>query len=140
MIKTEICKYCGGDYIPKRRGAQKFCSNSCRSLNWKNNQPIRELKVPVANSIEEKPVIAEKPSLKEKMSLAGIGNAAAGAAVAEIAKNIITPNANKPATKKDIEDLKMFFKTRFLPINNLKKDMHGRTAHYDIQTGNLVFL
>ncbi|WP_282075798.1 hypothetical protein [Maribacter aquivivus] len=139
MTKTEICNYCGGDYIPKRRGAQKFCSNSCRSLNWKNNQPIKELKVPVANSKNEKPVIAEKPSLQEKMSLAGIGNAAVGVAAVELAKNFVTPNANKPATKKDIEDLKAFLKSRFLPIYNLKKDVHGRTAYYDVQTGNLIY-
>ncbi|WP_324025427.1 hypothetical protein QSV08_19800 [Maribacter sp. BPC-D8] len=139
MKKTEICKYCGGGYVPKRRGAQKFCSNSCRSLNWKNNQTIKELKAPVVNSIDDKPVLAENPSLQEKMSLAGIGNAAAGAAIAEIAKNIITPNANKPATKKDIEDLKMFFNARYLQIKNLRKDANGRLPYYDVQTGNLLY-
>jgi len=140
MIKTEFCKYCGGDYVPKRRGAQKFCSNSCRSLNWKNNQPIKELKVPVANSKDEKPVIAEKPSLQEKMSLAGIGNAAVGVAAVELAKNFVTPNANKPATKKDIEDLKAFFKARYYIVKNVNKNIHGRTAYYDMMTGNIVHL
>ena len=139
MIKTEICKYCGGHYIPKRRGAQKFCSNSCRSLNWKNNQPIKELKVPVANSKNEKPVIAEKPSLQEKMSLAGIGNAAVGVAAVELAKNFVTPNANKPATKKDIEDLKAFLKSRYFLVKNMRRDIHDRQAYFDIVTGNIIY-
>ncbi|WP_289042278.1 hypothetical protein [uncultured Zobellia sp.] len=139
MIKTEICNYCGGDYIPKRRGAQKFCSNSCRSLNWKNNQPIKELKVPVANSKDEKPVISEKPSLQEKMSLAGIGNAAVGVAAVELAKNFVTPNANKPATKKDIEDLKAFLKSRYFLVKNMRRDIHDRQAYFDIVTGNIIY-
>ena len=140
MTKTEICKYCGGDYVPKRRGAQKFCSNSCRSLNWKNNQQIKELKVPDVNSIDEKPVLVQKPSFHEKMSLAGIANAAAGAAVSEIAKNIITPNANKPATKKDIEDLKAFLKSRYHIVKNMNRDIHGRPAYYDMITGNIIHM
>ncbi|HDZ07214.1 hypothetical protein LCGC14_0559750 [marine sediment metagenome] len=139
MIKTEICKYCGDDYIPKRRGAQKFCSNSCRSLNWKNNQPIQELKVPVANSKDEEPIIAEKPSLQEKMSLAGIANAAVGVAAVELAKDFVTPYANKPATKKDIEDLKAFLKSRYFLVKNMRRDIHGRQAYFDIVTGNIIY-
>ncbi|APA63699.1 hypothetical protein [Maribacter sp. 1_2014MBL_MicDiv] len=140
MTKTEICKYCGGDYVPKRRGAQKFCSNSCRSLNWKNNQQIKELKVPDVNTIDEKPVLVQKPSFHEKMSLAGIANAAAGAAVTEIAKDFVTPYANKPATKKDIEDLKAFLKSRYLPIYNLGKDVYNRIPYYDVKTCNVIYL
>ena len=140
MIKTEICKYCGVDYVPKRRGAQKFCSNSCRSLNWKKNQQFKELKVPAVNSIDEKSVLEQKPSLHKKMSFAGIGNAAAGAAVAEIAKNIITPNANKPATKKDIDDLKAFLKSRYFLVKNMRRDTQGRPAYYDMITGKVIHM
>ncbi|APQ16726.1 hypothetical protein A9200_18065 [Maribacter hydrothermalis] len=108
-------------------------------MNWKNKQLIKGLKVPALNSIDEKPVLAENPSLQEKMSLAGIGNAAAGAAIAEIAKNIITPNANKPATKKDIDDLKAFFKARYYIVKNMNRDIHGRSAYYDILSGNIIY-
>lgn len=97
------------------------------------------MKVPAINSIDEKSVLVQNPSLHEKMSLEGIGNAAAGAAVAEIAKNIITPNAYKPATKKDIEDLKLFLKSRYYIVKNINRDIHGRFAYYDIVTGNLIY-
>ncbi len=137
MIKTEICKYCGGDYVPKRRGAQKFCRNSCRSLNWKNKQQIKELKVPTIDPINEKPILPEKPSLQEKMSLTGIANAAAGFAFVDMAKDFVTPYSNKPATKKDIEDLKAFLKSRYFLVKNMRKDNQGRPAYYDIITGNV---
>ena len=47
--------------------------------------------MPTINPIIKKPILQEKPRIQEKMSLAGIGN------------------ANKPATKKDMNDLKYFF-------------------------------
>jgi hypothetical protein len=96
--------------------------------------------VPGVNSIDEKSALSEKPSLQEKMSLAGIGNAAAGAAVAEIAKNILTPNANKPATKKDIEDLKAFLKSRYFLVKNIRRDTQGKSAYYDIITGDVIHM
>jgi len=72
------------------------------------------------------------------MSLAGVGNAAAGAAVVEIAKNLVTPNAGKPATKKDIDDLKAFLRSRYFLVKNKERDSLGRPAYYDMVTGNVV--
>jgi len=139
MTKTEICKYCGGDYVPKRRGAQKFCSNSCRSLNWKNNQPQKEIKpkdiLPKNGDLSTQ----YKPKLRDKISLAGVGNAAIGASLVELGKEVLTPQQNKGATKKDIQDLKAFFRSRYLLVRNLRKDPNGKTPYYDVQTGNLVY-
>ena len=138
MKKTAICLYCGTDYVPKRRGVQKFCSNSCRSLNWKDKQPIKESKTASIQPINDAPTVPDKPTLQEKMSLAGVGNAAAGAAVVEIAKNLVTPNAGKPATKKDIDDLKAFLRSRYFLVKNKERDSLGRPAYYDMVTGNVV--
>jgi len=140
MKKTEICLYCGDDYLPKRRGVQKFCSNSCRSLNWKNKQPIKKSKIAVTLPDNGKLEAMRSPTLPEKMSLAGIGNAAVGAAALEITKNILTPTTNKPATKKDIQDLKIFLKSRYLLVNNIARDIHGSAAYFDVQTANVVYL
>ena len=86
----------------------------------------------------EKSIIPKKQTLHEKMSLAGIGNAAVGTAAVEIAKKILTPNNDRPATKKDIQDLMIFLKSRYLLVNNLKRDIYGRPAYYDIVTGNIT--
>ena len=140
MKKTEICQYCGKDYLPKRRGVQKFCSNSCRSLNWKNKQPVNELKA--VSEIPKNENLAEprKPTLHERMSLAGVGNTVLGMGVVELAKEVLTPEHNKVATKRDIQDLKTFFRSRYLLVHNLSKDPYGRTPYYDVHTGNLIYM
>lgn len=65
------CQYCSKSYKPKRRKKQKYCSNSCRTRAF----AIRKnagLNLP---SIERKKT--EKIRI-EKMSMAGVGNAAVG--------------------------------------------------------------
>tara|TARA_R110002049_G_scaffold181272_2_gene348571 strand:- start:197072 stop:197317 length:246 start_codon:yes stop_codon:yes gene_type:complete len=79
--------------------------------------------------------------MPEKISFAGVGNAAAGVAAVEIAKTMFTPAENKSATKKDIQELKaLLIKSRYLLIKNLRRDSSGRKPYYDVQTGNVVYL
>jgi hypothetical protein len=138
MKKTEICIHCGGDYIPKRRGVQKFCSNSCRSRHWLLKQP--QIKVPaITEELKNQlPNIKSEPK-KDAMSFAGVGNAVAGVAAVEVAKSIFTPEDNKPATKKDIKEIKSLISNRYLPVNNLGNDGFGRRPFYDVETGNVEF-
>jgi hypothetical protein len=136
MKKTEICLHCNDDYTPTRRGVQKFCSKSCKSRYWYLKQ---NFKGKVEKSITERND-AKQNSKVETMSLAGVGNAAAGVAVVETAKYLLTAPENKPATKKDIQELKALIKGRYLPVNNAEKDAMGRSAFYDVETGNVVFL
>ncbi len=136
MKKTEICLHCHDDYIPTRRGVQKFCSKSCKSRYWylKQNKNSNEIKTKIENAI------VEQESLPEKMSWAGVGNAAAGTGVIEAAKRLLTSAENQPATKKDIQEIKEFIKGRYLRVNNSAKDAFGRSPYYDVETGNVVFL
>ncbi|MDO7174261.1 hypothetical protein [Mariniflexile sp. AS56] len=136
MKKPEICEHCDGEYFPTRRGAQKFCSASCKSRYWylKNNNTQEITKI----SHETKP---EKQNNKvETMSFAGIGNAAAGTAVVDTLKHVFASPENKPATKKDIQELKALMLNRYLPVNNAGKDAYGRSPFYDVETGNVVYL
>ena len=140
MKKTAICTHCGEEYVPKRRGIQKFCSNSCRSRYWylkqnnrNNNNGIKKLKVVSENSN----MIQSPPS--EKMSWAGFGNAATGAGAAKIVLDLLTPENNKPATKKDIQEIKSLISDRYLPIKNLGNDQFGKRPFYDVETGNVEF-
>ncbi|WP_460615753.1 hypothetical protein [Hymenobacter seoulensis] len=32
---TLVCRHCHKDYVPAKRGTQKFCSGSCRSTHSK---------------------------------------------------------------------------------------------------------
>lgn len=136
MKKTEICHHCNVDYIPNRRGVQKFCSNSCRSRFWYLKQNFESKETKVKNQLK----VVEQKSNIDKMSLAGVGNAATGVAVVEIAKNLFTSAENKPVTKKDLQELKAFIKGRYLLVNNAKKEAYGRFPYYDVVTGNVVYL
>ncbi|WMI64771.1 hypothetical protein RBH94_11950 [Aestuariibaculum sp. YM273] len=145
MKNTEICQHCGGDYIPKRRGTQKFCSNSCRSRYWYEKQP--QNKVSKKNNLpqiseENLPTTEVKPASnpqEEKMNFAGVGNAAAGAAIVEIGKKMFTSTQNRPATKKDIQELKDLLTTRYFPIHNLPYDQLGKAPYFDIETGHVEY-
>jgi len=136
MKKTEICHHCNVDYIPNRRGVQKFCSNSCRSRFWYLKQNFESRVTKVNNQLK----VVEQKSNIDEMSLAGVGNAATGVAVVELAKNLLTSAENKPVTKKDFKELKAFIKGRYLLINNAEKDFYGRFPYYDVVTGNVVYL
>lgn len=135
MKKTEICLHCNDDYIPTRRGVQKFCSKSCKSRYWYLKQNYT--KEVTKGTIENK--IVNSNAKVDKMSLAGVGNAAAGVAAVEVVKSIFTTQDNKPATKKDIQELKALITGRYLLVNNMDSDAFGRSPFYDVNTGNVVY-
>lgn len=128
------CHYCGKEYKPNRRHKQLFCSNSCRTNSHIRNKKIR-LQIP-ANTIPE----FNKPNQIEKMSLAGVGNAAAGAFIAKEVKDFFTRTENKTATRKDINDLITFLKGRYFPIKNGPRNSAGELPSYDILTQNYLYL
>lgn len=137
-----ICDYCKIEYVPKRRRVQKFCSNSCRSKNDRLQKIISK----------ENTQLVENTSTKiETMSVAGIGNAAAGTAVVEVVKAIFTKEENKAATKNDLKVLennvatKEDFKKlenrigRYHKILNIKPKLDGRKPFYDMDTNRFVY-
>jgi len=92
------CKYCGKQYKPNRRKKQKYCTNSCRVRAFVLKNEIR-LNLPSKE-------IQEKKSIQvEKMSMAGVGNAAVGTLAVNLATSLFTSEENKPATKKDLKNL-----------------------------------
>ncbi len=141
MKKKYYCEYCGDQYVPKRRGVQKFCSTSCRTLQWrKNNADKREQLLPVAPSNEPQISKApEKETRKESISLAGVANAAIGNFTVDFVKKKLTSKADMPATKRDIQEVKALLKERYLLIKNINKDPRGRSAYYDMLTSEMVY-
>jgi len=139
MKKRQKCLYCGIEYVAKRRMVQKFCCSSCRSLHWRDEKAKGKVSVkPDQEDDNTLPKIQEQGN-KEKLSFVGMGNAAAGTAAFEIAKSLFTSQENKPATKRDIAELKSILKGRYFPVRNISKDVYGRLPYYDIETGDLVY-
>jgi len=146
MKKTEKCLRCNEDYIPKRRGAQKFCKNSCRSRYWYLKQ---EKDIPVVKKeqkqyiplVKKTEVEDKKPvEKKEEMTWAGFGNAAAGTFAVKAAIDFFTPENGKPATKGDVKELISIIKgARYFQVNNLRPNEYGQLPYYDIETGNVIY-
>jgi Fe-S-cluster-containing dehydrogenase component len=127
-----ICQYCSKEYKPNRRKKQKYCSNSCRTRAFAIRK-ISGLNVP---SIEiKKP---EKTSI-EKMSLAGVGNAAVGTLAVNIATSLFIREENKPATKKDLQEVKELLLTRYHPILNMPSKSNGAKPFYDLETQQIIY-
>ncbi|UAM97273.1 hypothetical protein K8354_13215 [Polaribacter litorisediminis] len=100
--RTYECQYCRKEYVPKRRGVQKFCSDSCRvrTHQLKSKKPKGE-EITIANNIK-----TGKNKI-EQMSFAGVGNAAAAMFGVNIITDLMTKFENKQATKQDISQLKL---------------------------------
>lgn len=127
------CHYCGKEYKPNKRHKQLFCSNSCRTNSHIRN---KKLKLSVGSIVPE----VNKPNQIEKMSLAGVGNAAAGAFIANKVEKIFTSPENRAVTRKDINELITTLKRRYFPIKNGPKNSEGLMPFYDILTQNYLYL
>jgi len=135
MEKYEyICHYCGKMYIPTRRHVQLYCCTSCRvnAFNQRNKtsltDPMKGLSLPKKEDKDE-----------QKISIAGIGNAAIANVATDFAKNIFTREENKPATKGDLKALLTQSQQRYLPVNNAPHRNDGTKAFYDSENKVVVY-
>lgn len=127
------CAYCGKQYKPRRRRKQKYCSNSCRT-NAFNAKKKNSLAKPETNKPEN------QLQKIDKMSWAGVGNAAAGTLAVNALSSLLTREENKPVTKKDFKEIKELLIKRFHPISNMRPDAYGNQPYYDLETKSVVYL
>ena len=132
--RNYICNYCKKEYVPKRRRVQKFCSDSCR-VGSHNLEKKKSKKVLSPVSQIAKP----KNTKIEKMSFAGVGNAAAGTFAAELVKSIFIKEENKPATKGDLKLITSKLE-RFQVIKNMNPNINGQKAYYDNEQKVIVYI
>ncbi|WP_366183274.1 hypothetical protein [Flavobacterium ovatum] len=127
------CQYCGKEFRPNRRNKQKFCSNSCR-VGAFNLKKEKGLGLPV-NEVEKK-----APLKVEKMSFAGVGNAAVGTLAVNAITSLFTKEEDKVATKGDMKDLLANLKQRYQPVKNLANRPDGTKPFFDSHTQTIVYL
>ena len=135
--KYYICDYCFDEFVPKRRRVQRYCSNSCRSKAYharKSMISVTESTLPLKHSVDT----VSKSS--ENMSLAGVGNAAAGTFIANTVINALKGEDKKAATKGDIKILAEQLMGRYHKVNNLPLNTFGHYPYYDIVNGEIVYL
>lgn len=126
------CDYCKKDFLPTRRKIQKFCSTSCRVKSYHQKIKTSKALTTINSGIQ-----TEKISI-EKMSLAGVGNAAIGTAAIDLLKHAFTSEENKPATKKDIQNLAIKLQ-RYQRIRNMNPNLIGQLPYFDMESGLLVY-
>lgn len=128
------CQYCAKQYTPRKRKRQKYCSNSCRARAYQ----IRSAKTSLAKPETNKP---ENQLQKiDKMSWAGVGNAAAGTLAVNALSSLLTREENKPVTKKDFKEIKELLIKRYHPISNMRPDAYGNQPYFDLETKSVVYL
>lgn len=139
--KHYICKYCFDHYTPKRRRVQKYCSNTCRSkAHHAKKSKSKTSLVPESESLLTNNFTPFKANTKvEKISAAGIGNAALGNLAAGSLKSLFTSEENKPATKGDLKLLFEKLDWRYHPVSNLARGTDGSFPYYDLETGLIVY-
>jgi len=131
-----ICNYCSKDYVPRRRKLQKYCSNTCRvkAHFQKNKQVI----IKEENNLPIK--VASNKTEKEKINLAGIGNAAIANVATDALKKLFTHEDNKPATKGDLKKMIAQFKNRYEKIENIPRRPDETEAYFDNVEKRIVYL
>lgn len=125
------CNYCGASYIPRRRFKQKYCCNSCR-VNAFNQRNKLNGKLPAVKN-------DKTPSKIDKMSWSGVGNAAAGTLVTNIATNLFTREENKPATKGDIQRLINNGTSKLMLVKNVPPNTDGKRAYFDTTSQFIIY-
>tara|TARA_R110002126_G_scaffold291172_1_gene450680 strand:+ start:9282 stop:9722 length:441 start_codon:yes stop_codon:yes gene_type:complete len=131
------CRYSKKDFVPKRRKVQKFCSNSCR-VSFHRFKNVGLAIKSTDHQIKWKEQGTSKVKVNQ-ISTAGVANSAIGTGIVEIAKNIFTPEENKPATKGDVLKLAASLK-RYHQIKNLPPNLMGQIPYFDLHTNTLVYL
>ncbi|MFC0604571.1 hypothetical protein [Winogradskyella pulchriflava] len=135
QIKYYTCEYCYKEYIPKRRGVQKYCSNSCRS-NACRVRNSSNTKTDAIKHLENKDLNRSE----EKMSLAGVGNATAGVMIANTIKAVFTKEDDKAATKRDLKLLTEKLFSRYHLVMNLEPNSNGEYPYFDLEKNIIVYL
>lgn len=144
------CEYCDKEFEPKRRRVQKFCSATCRSKHWHHLNSKDEYSTTPTELIETtKEIKPKKKKVKskykntslgkiDKISTAGIGNAAAGTLAVSLLTTFLTKEKDKPATKGDLAKVIRHIE-RYQPVENLPFNDLGQKPYFDMETKTIVY-
>jgi hypothetical protein len=135
--KYYICEYCFKEFEPKRRRVQKYCSNSCRSSAFQQRKASQKNKNKSFPTLTNSKVPQVQKT--EKISAAGVGNAALGSLAADGVKSLLTPRKSKPATKGDIDLLLEKLGGRYHYVKNLPRNEFGEFPYYDLVESEIVY-
>jgi hypothetical protein len=79
-VYQQPCQQCGGDFFPKKRNTQKYCSEACRASAYRSRNTLPKSKI---EGIEKKQLESEKSSDFNALNIAA-------ATTGALAANVIT--------------------------------------------------
>ncbi|PHQ55826.1 MAG: hypothetical protein COC16_04485 [Lutibacter sp.] len=143
------CDYCQEEFIPTRKGVQRFCKSNCRKKYsyHKNKDTIKpKSKEELSQKLEE---LQHKKNKVEEMSWHGVGNGL-GANLAmegiKAAVNAFKPEENKPATKRDLQSISFdihriikLINKRYFQIQNLERNAQGAIPNFDMASRKIIY-
>ncbi|PHS52265.1 MAG: hypothetical protein COB01_08250 [Lutibacter sp.] len=144
------CDYCGEEFIPTRKGVQRFCKSNCRKkYSYHKNKDISKAK-PKEEIFQKLEELQHKKNNIEEMSVYGVGNSVAGTLLADgltaIAKKVFIPKENKPATKRDLQTISFDIHTiikllnkRYFQIQNLERNAQGALPYFDMANRKVIY-
>lgn len=132
------CKHCEKLYIPKRYGAQKYCSDSCRSRAYQLRKSVG-LKKPSIQSKDKTEEVKNETS-PTTINAASIMNAFIAAFGYDAIKGLLTPAGSKSVTRNDLNKLIEKIDQRYIPLRNIPMKNDGTYAFCDKKTESLVYL
>ena len=131
------CKNCQKPYIPKRRGVQKYCSDSCRSRAYQLRKNLG-LKKPTNQTDNKTDGVKNESS--STINAASIMNAFIAAFGYDAIKGLLTPAGSKSVTRNDLNKLIDKIDQRYIPLRNVPMRDDGTYAFCDKKTESLVYL
>lgn len=135
------CNYCQKEYVPKRRGIQKFCSNSCRSRSHQIKKKTSNYLAKTKSELKEKE--QQQNQYQPKVNLPDITNTVIGVTIVELIKNALASFQNKTVTKADIQRLENIVKNnsqRYFLVKNQNMRYYGKFPYFDIETQTVVHI
>jgi hypothetical protein len=143
------CDYCQKEFIPTRKGVQRFCKSNCRKKYSYHKNKV----TPKAKPKEEISQILEKLQNKknkiEEMSLPGVANGLGANLAMEGIKatiNAFKPEEKKPVTKRDLQAISYDIHTiikllnkRYFQIQNLERNPQGAIPYFDMSSRKIIY-
>jgi hypothetical protein len=144
------CLLCENEFVPTKRGIQKFCSRTCgQKYNYHKNKSKHKKIDPTKFKARFENASKEKFGV-DKITPQGVlqswlGSLAAQGTIA-FGKTFFS-NENKPITKQEtdklkqeLQDLNQLISTRYFLIENMDRRFDGALPHFDMSSRSLVYL
>ena len=162
------CKYCKKEFVPTKRGTQKYCKASCKTVDHRKRNKLKAqlaLTEKTTSSIQTEVIVNEEVSIikkeevqslaipieksdkiseiekkeTKKMSFAGTAESTAGTLLADGLVSLFTKEENKPATKGDLIKA-ISHLDRYQPIFEMSRNSLGQLPYFDMETKTVLYM